>query len=254
MPHSNELGGFFLPGFSDILPVNQIACFVVKMVRTAWAVLFSNSRESTDMIKKLILAVAALIAMMGMAFAQVDVNKADAAALDGVKGIGPAISKKIVDERSKNGPFKDWADFETRVKGVGSKNAVKLSAAGLQVGGKSLDGAAMTAPAAAKPAVPPATAKPAAAPAAAAPAAKQAAASAKVEAKAATDAAASAKVDAKAAGKDAAKADAVSKSEDKAKAKADAKAAKADAKAAKAEAKAAKAAEAASAASAAAKK
>ena len=122
------------------------------------------------MIKKLILAVATLIATMGFAFAQVDVNKADAAALDAVKGIGPATSKKIIDERAKGGDFKDWADFEKRVKGVGSKNAIKLSAAGLQVSGKSLDGAPMAAPAAAKPA-----AKPAAAPAPAAkPAAKAA--------------------------------------------------------------------------------
>jgi competence protein ComEA len=36
------------------------------------------------MIKKLMLAVATLVASMGFAFAQVDVNKADAAALDSV--------------------------------------------------------------------------------------------------------------------------------------------------------------------------
>ena len=38
------------------------------------------------MMKKLLMAVAALVATMGFAFAQVDVNKADAAALDAVKG------------------------------------------------------------------------------------------------------------------------------------------------------------------------
>ena len=46
------------------------------------------------MIKKL-LAGLALLASMSMAFAQVEVNKADAAALDGIKGIGPAKSKAI---------------------------------------------------------------------------------------------------------------------------------------------------------------
>ena len=95
------------------------------------------------MLKKLLLAVATLIATMGFAFAQVDVNKADAAALDAVKGIGPAKSKAILDERSKGGEFKDWADFEKRVKGVGGKNAKKLSMAGLQVNGKSLEGSEM---------------------------------------------------------------------------------------------------------------
>jgi competence protein ComEA len=94
------------------------------------------------MIKKLMLAVAALVATMGMAFAQVDVNKADAAALDSVKGVGPSMSKKILAERGK-GEFKDWTDFEKRVQGVGEKSALKLSAAGLQVNGKSRDGVPM---------------------------------------------------------------------------------------------------------------
>ena len=93
------------------------------------------------MLKKLLLAVATLIATMSFAFAQVDVNKADAAALDGIKGIGPAKSKAILEERSKGGEFKDWPDLEKRVKGIGEKNAVKLSEAGLQVNGKSKDGA-----------------------------------------------------------------------------------------------------------------
>jgi competence protein ComEA len=97
------------------------------------------------MIKKLMLAVAVLAASMSCAFAQVDVNKADASALDGVKGVGPATSKLIIDARTKGGDFKDWADFEKRVKGMGDKRASKLSKAGLQVNGKSLDGAPMDA-------------------------------------------------------------------------------------------------------------
>lgn len=103
------------------------------------------------MIKKLMLAVAAMVATMGLAFAQVDVNKADAAALDSVKGVGPVMSKMILDERGK-GEFKDWADFQKRVKGVGEKRAAKLSTAGLQVSGKSFDGAAMVKPTSGKPA------------------------------------------------------------------------------------------------------
>jgi competence protein ComEA len=114
------------------------------------------------MIKKLLLAVAMLVASTGFAFAQVDVNKADAAALDGVKGIGPSMSKTILDERAKSGPFKDWADFQKRVKGVGDKRAAKLSEAGLQVNGAAKEGAA------AKPADKAAKAKPASKPEAAA--------------------------------------------------------------------------------------
>lgn len=88
------------------------------------------------MLKKLLLAVASLVVTMGFAFAQVDVNKADQAALDGIKGIGPKMSKTILDERKKGGEFKDWADLEGRVKGVGEKNAVRLSDAGLTVNGQ----------------------------------------------------------------------------------------------------------------------
>lgn len=86
--------------------------------------------------------IAALLALFtAAAFAAVDVNKATAAELDGVKGIGPGISAKIIDAR-KAGPFKDWPDFIDRVKGVGEGNAAKFSAEGLTVNGTSFKGAA----------------------------------------------------------------------------------------------------------------
>lgn len=96
------------------------------------------------MVKKFLLVIAAMIVSMSFAFADVEVNKADQAALDGIKGIGPAISKAILAERTKNGNFKDWADFENRVKGIGEKSSVKLSAAGLLVNGQSMSGVAKT--------------------------------------------------------------------------------------------------------------
>jgi competence protein ComEA len=89
------------------------------------------------MLKKLLLSVAALVATMSFAFAQVDVNKADQAALDGLKGVGPKMSKAILDERQKGGEFKDWNDLEQRVKGIGGKSSLKLSDAGLTVNGQS---------------------------------------------------------------------------------------------------------------------
>lgn len=91
--------------------------------------------------KKLFALAATAFMAAGMAFAQVDVNKADQATLDSVKGIGPKISKAIVDERSKNGNFKDWADFEKRVKGIGDANSMRMSQAGLTVNGQSKPGA-----------------------------------------------------------------------------------------------------------------
>ncbi len=69
-------------------------------------------------------------------FAAVDVNQAGTAELDGVKGIGPAMSSRILDERKK-GSFKDWNDLIARVKGVGQGSAARFSAEGLTVGGAS---------------------------------------------------------------------------------------------------------------------
>lgn len=90
------------------------------------------------MLKKILVILAMLYA--AMAFAAVDANKATAAELDGVKGIGPGISSKIIEERKK-GSFKDWNDFIERVKGVGESNAAKFSAEGLTVGGATYKGA-----------------------------------------------------------------------------------------------------------------
>jgi competence protein ComEA len=209
------------------------------------------------MFKKLMAAVLAMMA--AAAFAAVDVNKATAAELDGIKGIGPSISAKILDERKK-GNFKDWNDLVERVKGIGEGNAAKFSTEGLTVNGTAFKGAA-AAPTAAKKedkptaaAAPATTApkkedKPMAAPAAAAAttaaapaaAAKPAADKPAVDKK--TDMKAEKKADTKADAKPDAKADA--KAEKTAKADAD-KQAKADAKKEKKDAKA-KAAEAASA-------
>lgn len=92
------------------------------------------------MLNKLLLAVVALIASIGFAFASVEVNQADQAALDGIKGIGPTTSKAILDARKKGGNFKDWNDLQTRVKGVGEKSSDKFSQAGLTVNGKAKPG------------------------------------------------------------------------------------------------------------------
>lgn len=69
------------------------------------------------------------------AFAAADVNKASAAELDGIKGIGPALSGRILDERKK-GAFKDWNDLMARVKGVKEGSAAKYSKEGLTVNGE----------------------------------------------------------------------------------------------------------------------
>jgi len=69
-----------------------------------------------------------------------DINTASEAELDGIKGIGPALSAKVLAARQK-GAFQDWADLMRRVKGISSKSAAKLSAEGLTVQGQAFGGA-----------------------------------------------------------------------------------------------------------------
>ena len=82
---------------------------------------------------KRILAIATLLGA-SVAFAAVDINQASEAELDGIKGVGPSTTAKIMAERKK-GPFKDWNDLMARLKGIKPASATKLSANGLTVDG-----------------------------------------------------------------------------------------------------------------------
>jgi competence protein ComEA len=100
--------------------------------------------------RQIIAAAFTALALAGAAAATttpVDVNRATQAELETVKGIGPALSDKILAAR-QSGAFRDWADLVERVAGVGPGSAARLSNAGLTVGGA----AYTAAPAADKPA------------------------------------------------------------------------------------------------------
>ncbi len=100
------------------------------------------------MLKKIAAGLAAMLLTVS-AFAAVDANKGSAAELDGLKGVGPAMSKRIIDARTQTA-FKDWSDLMSRVKGVKEKKAAKLSAEGLTVNGESFKGDAASPKPAAK--------------------------------------------------------------------------------------------------------
>ncbi len=87
---------------------------------------------------KQLLCVLVMLFATATAWAAVDVNKADQAALESVKGIGTKVSARILDERKK-GQFKDWADLMIRVKGIKEGAATRLSKEGLTVNGASFD-------------------------------------------------------------------------------------------------------------------
>ena len=101
------------------------------------------------MLKKILTLTALLFSLSS--FAAVDINKASAAELDGIKGIGPSLSGKILKERNK-GNFKDWPDLMQRVSGMGEKSSAKFSAQGLTVNGSGYQGGSASQPAKVAPA------------------------------------------------------------------------------------------------------
>lgn len=91
------------------------------------------------MLKQLIAGL--MVGLTTLAMAAVDVNKADQAQLETIKGVGTKMSTKILDAR-KSGAFKDWNDLIERVPGVGPGSAARLSNEGLTVNGAAYNGAA----------------------------------------------------------------------------------------------------------------
>lgn len=76
---------------------------------------------------------ALLAAAAGVQAAPVDINSADAKALDkAMVGVGPKLAQAIVDYRSKHGPFKSVDDLDA-IKGVG-KQTIDKNRANLTVG------------------------------------------------------------------------------------------------------------------------
>ncbi|HEY8394856.1 MAG TPA: ComEA family DNA-binding protein [Thermaerobacter sp.] len=57
--------------------------------------------------------------------ARVDINRASAAELEQLPGIGPALAERIVADREVNGPFRRPEDL-TRVAGIGEKTLARL--------------------------------------------------------------------------------------------------------------------------------
>ena len=67
-----------------------------------------------------------------------EINQANEAELDSVKGLGPSTTARILEVRAQ-APFSDWADLMRRVKGIKPKQAAKLSEAGLRVNGRAFE-------------------------------------------------------------------------------------------------------------------
>lgn len=86
---------------------------------------------------RLLVAASSLFWAIGIAGAAVDANTASRAELESIRGIGPATSARIVEERRRQ-PFRDPQDLVQRIKGIGENRMRKMVAAGLTVGGSAV--------------------------------------------------------------------------------------------------------------------
>lgn len=107
------------------------------------------------LLKKPLQVVLAWLVAIPCALAAVNINTATVSELDTLPGVGPVKAQAIVDDRSKNGPFKTPADIK-RVNGIGAatfeqlKNEITVS--GANKGVKAAAPTAATARETAKPA------------------------------------------------------------------------------------------------------
>jgi competence protein ComEA len=86
-----------------------------------------------SLMRWVIASITGLFLLSSYAHAQVEVNSADQAALESVRGLGPSKAKAILEERKKNGPYKDANDLHTRVKGIGEKTVERMMQNGLTI-------------------------------------------------------------------------------------------------------------------------
>jgi competence protein ComEA len=84
------------------------------------------------------------------ALAAVNANTASPDELRTVRGIGPSIAQRIVDER-RRGAYASLDDLQARVRGVGESSVRKMAAGGLIVGASAGAGTSGATPVAARP-------------------------------------------------------------------------------------------------------
>lgn len=75
-----------------------------------------------------------LFGLLPLAAAALEINTATRAELEQVNGIGVAMTERVLVERAR-APFRDWDDFQRRVKGMGGARIERLQGQGLTVNG-----------------------------------------------------------------------------------------------------------------------
>lgn len=78
---------------------------------------------------------AAGFSLLAMSAPALEVNQANVAELDSLKGMGPALSAKVLKAREQ-APFQSWQDLMARSVGLGKAKAQQFSEQGLTVNGQ----------------------------------------------------------------------------------------------------------------------
>jgi competence protein ComEA len=98
-----------------------------------WSTSHEQHREGHHLILRTT-AVLVSSLLVGACWAQVELNQATEVDLDGLRGVGPSLTRQVLSERQKRA-FESWADLQQRIKGIGPKKAASLSDQGLRVQG-----------------------------------------------------------------------------------------------------------------------
>jgi len=77
-----------------------------------------------------------ILACACLSVSALEINQANEAELDSIKGMGPAMTRKVLIARAEK-PFTNWKDLMFRVSGIGKAKAQQFSDQGVVVNGQS---------------------------------------------------------------------------------------------------------------------
>ena len=77
-----------------------------------------------------------ILACACLSVSALEINQANEAELDSIKGMGPAMTRKVLIARAEK-PFTNWKDLMLRVSGIGKAKAQQFSDQGVVVNGQS---------------------------------------------------------------------------------------------------------------------
>jgi len=100
-------------------------------MRSQMSRLASRSTWQRYLLKQWVLG--ALVCAQLSVFA-LEINQANEAELDSIKGMGPAMTRKVLNARAEK-PFINWKDLMSRVTGTGKNKAQQFSDQGVLVNG-----------------------------------------------------------------------------------------------------------------------